>query len=110
MKRCLILSLALFAAAGGCKLVEPLPLDPVAAKNIIAAAVPLGTPVDDAKKKMEQRGFNCRLMTLPGKKETYLSCYTTGPGVIVVRQWSVTFEVVDGKVGEGRISSDLLGP
>ncbi|HVS53411.1 MAG TPA: hypothetical protein VHD62_13730 [Opitutaceae bacterium] len=89
---------------------EPLPLDPVQAKKVVAEAVPIGTTVDEAKKRMEQRGFSCRLMNLPGKKETYLSCYATGPGVIVVRQWGVTFEVIDGKVGEGRISTDLLGP
>jgi hypothetical protein len=89
---------------------EPLPLDPVQAKQVVAAAVPVGTPVDEAKKRMEQLGFDCRVMTLPGKKETYLSCYATGPGMIVVRQWGVTFEIVDGKVGEARISTDLLGP
>lgn len=101
---------ALLVLAGGCRLTEPLPLDLVEAKKVIAEAVPAGTSVNEAKKRMEKRGFNCRIMNLPGKAETYLSCYTTGPGLIVVRQWAVPFEILDGKVGEGRVSTDLLGP
>src|SRR5687767_516803 len=110
MKRCCVTFIALLFVAGGCRLAESLPLDLVEAKKIIADAVPKGTPVEEAKKRMERRGFRCMIATLPGKKETYLSCYTTGPGIIVVRQWGVTFDIIDGKVSEGQVSTDLLGP
>src|SRR3954465_2805569 len=110
MKRFYATLVAVLFFTGGCRFTEPLPLDLVEANKIIAEAVPKGTPVDDAKERMERRGFRCVIRTLPGKNNTYLSCYARGPGLIVVRQWGVNFEVIDGKVLEGKVSTDLLGP
>ena len=110
MKRFHASLIAVLALAGGCRSVEPLPLDPVEAKKIIAAAVPKGTAVEVATKTMEQRGFRCRTITPHGNDETFLYCYTPGPGTIVFRRWAVTFTAINGKVGEGRVSSDLVGP
>lgn len=105
-----LVTLLVLLGVVGCRLSEPLPLDLVQAKKIIAEAVPPGTPVEEAKRRMEGRGFQCKIMPALGQQGSYLSCYTTGPGILVVRQWGVSFPIVDGKVTAGSVSTDLLGP
>lgn len=101
---------ALLFATAGCATSDPLPADVGEAKKVLAGIAPSGTPVAEAKRRLEQHGFKCRAVPAAGRQPARLSSYVAGSGWPVKRQWAISFEVTDGKVGEPSVHTDLLGP
>jgi hypothetical protein len=79
----------------------------------VLGQVPVGTPVEDAQRFMEQEGFACSREAnaefLDRKGLDYLYC-DRSEGGIVQRRWQVAVVHRDGKVTEVIASTGLVGP
>ena|SRR6266566_4738158 len=74
----------------------------------LAAAVPLGTPLDSALVTMEANGFSCRQ---GADSVTYVWCNKTSPQRnIVQRRWQAVINFDNGRVLEVRAMTGLVGP
>lgn len=72
----------------------------------VRAAVPLGTPLEEARAIMERNGFQCQ----PDSDNTsVLHCDKTYGGTMtpVRRKWKASFSAPDGRVAEVKSSTGL---
>src|SRR3569623_2691828 len=127
---CLLAAVAaLCAGLAGCEMssvmLRPTPpmklyLDKDFMKAEVLAHVPIGTPIDEAKKIMKSHGFNCRYDRDPRIEnqegvdparigEVYLICSkfkTRGPwyeNLCVTNEIELIFSIEEGKVREVRV-------
>lgn len=110
MKRLLLMtSLALLA---GCAAFEPLPRDAASAKVEISAFIPEGTPLDEAKARLEKKGLKCRVRDdVDAARTLYLFGSADSLAMPMVRRvWLVRFEVKNGRVYAPYVGIDLTGP
>ena len=79
----------------------------------VLGQVPVGTPIDDAQRFMEQEGFTCsRSTNKPFLDRTgldYIYC-DRSEGGLTFRRWQVAAVHRDGKVTEVLASTGLVGP
>lgn len=110
MKRLVVISsLALF---GGCVAFEPLPRDTAAAKVEISALIPEGTPLIEAKARLEKKGLKCRVRDdVDTARTRYLYGFADRLAMPLVRRsWLVRFNVKDDRVYAPYVGVDLTGP
>jgi|ERR1043166_2793617 hypothetical protein len=74
----------------------------------LAAAVPIGTPKDSARRLMEANGFQCREGT---DSVPYLWCSKSSASAnIVTRKWSAVLNLDSNRVRAVRGLTGLVGP
>ncbi len=79
--------------------------DAAGMERSILLAIPIGTPVSDARRFMVAEGFECRDSTEPG----YMYC-DRHDGSVVQRRWQVSLVHRHGKLTEVRVDTGLVGP
>ena len=114
-----ILALAILFTAASCAH-RPAPLSdkPAQAESQIQSWVPVGTPLADAQRIMQQHNFTCSVSTnssfgdLHGADFLYCDCHFADSGFtpIVYRVWKVALVLGDGKITGVRVSTGLVGP
>lgn len=104
--------MSLLAFVGGCVAFEPLPRDPAAAKAAVAALIPEGTSLEEAKARLEKKGMKCRVRDdVDAAHTVYLCGYADRLAMPMVRRgWLVRFEVRDGRVYAPYVGVNLTGP
>ncbi len=87
--------------------------EPERMAEAVISGVPIGTPVDEARRFMEREGFQCRrkanaeFLDRGGLDYLYCNRYEGG---IVKRRWQVAVVHREGKVVEVLASTGLVGP
>lgn len=91
---------------------DPLPRDPVRAKEEVVALVPEGTPLDIAKITLEKKGLKCsvREVQRPERKTYLYGAADRRAMPMVSRGWLVHFEVREGRVYAPWVGVELTGP
>lgn len=114
----LLVSLSILLAGCGQSHVKiKLSDNPVQTKQEILKAVPLQTPISDARRMMEKAGFQCEMEEnsdfMEGKKLhkniDYLYCDKSQKR-LVSRRWQVAIVVRTNKVQDVYVSTGLIGP
>ena len=78
-------------------------------KESIKQAVPIGTPVADAKRILEESGCECEIETKNGKDR--LRCtHSRKHGVWVTMVWQIFGAIEDGKVDDLECKMYGIGP
>ena len=112
------LAFAIVLAVVGCAHDERLSEQPTTATAQVEGWIPVGTPVADAQRIMEQRHFTCSMRTNSSfgdlKAADFLYCDRRDSDSditpIVVRRWQVALVLADGKVSAVRLTTGLIGP
>lgn len=113
------ITLIMLLALTGCSHSSP-PLsgEPAQAASQIQSWVPVGTPLADARRIMEQHQFTCSVTTNgsfgDSKAADLLYCDRSVADSqvtpIVSRRWQVALVLSDGKISAVRVSTGLIGP
>jgi len=108
----LILFISVLAFLVGCAALEPFSRDPATAKDEIVALIPEGTPLEEAKARMEAKGLKCQVRDdLDPARTVYLYGSTDRLAMPMVRRgWLVRWEVREGRVYAPYVGVDLTGP
>lgn len=73
----------------------------------VSAKIPIGVQVAEARKFMEDEGFECSIE----EADSYLLCRRhESAGFLIERVWTVAFHIRESKVVEINGSTDLSGP
>ena len=72
----------------------------------IKTIVPIGTPIDEAQRRVEHEGFECKL----SEQDSLVCKRNESAGFMVSRRWVVALVHRDGKVAEVLVRSELTGP
>jgi hypothetical protein len=113
-----ILALVFVLAVGGCAHGDRLPGQPAEAVARIQHWVPIGTPLADAQRIMEQHHFTCSVRKNSSwgdlKAANFLYCVRKDTDrratPVVTRHWQVALILADGKVSALRVNMELAGP
>ncbi|MGE3152428.1 MAG: hypothetical protein AB7G48_09660 [Nitrospiraceae bacterium] len=85
-----------------------------AVRQRVLALIPVGTPLIDAKQRMESNGFTCVFQwhgLWDGRQDaSYLYCHREEGGLIHARQWQVAFPIHTGTVMEALVVSGMIAP
>jgi hypothetical protein len=110
-----ILAFAILLAVTGCSHGEKLSDQPAKAAAQIQTWVPIGTPLADARKIMEQHHFICSTKTnsvfgdLKGIDYLYCDC-SASAGWPVQQRWQVALVLTNSKVSDVQVGTGLVGP
>ena len=81
--------------------------------QIVTEKIPIGTPIDDARRFMELEGFEYSRKTnepfLDRNGLDYIYC-DRSDGSLIQRRWQIAVIHRDGKVSEVLASTGLVGP
>jgi hypothetical protein len=84
-----------------------------AVQQRVLAVVPIGTPLVDAKQRMEVNGFTCVFQwhaIWDGHQDaSYLYCHREEGGLTNARQWEVAFPIHAGTVMEALVVAGTMG-
>lgn len=75
-------------------------------RQSIVAAVPLGTPMAKAQSTMEAHGYRCQ------SYDVWLGCTSFGslPYELFTLTWAVRFRIMDSRVADYEVSTELNAP
>lgn len=84
-----------------------------AVQQRVLSVVPVGTPLIDAKQRMEANGFACvfqwHAIWNGQQNASYLYCHREEGGLTNARQWQVAFPIHAGTVMEALVVSGEIG-
>lgn len=84
-----------------------------AVQQRVLSVVPVGTPLIDAKQRMEANGFACvfqwHAIWNGQQNASYLYCHREEGGLMNARQWQVAFPIHAGTVMEALVVSGEIG-
>jgi len=112
-----IIPLLTLLAFCGCAHTEKLSDQPAQAASQIERWVPIGTPLTQAQRVMEQHHFTCSVMTnstfgdLKGIDFLYCDYREANSQLVpvVYQVWQVALVLADGKISSVRVSTGLKG-
>ena len=85
-----------------------------AVQQRVLSVIPVGTPLIEAKQRMEANGFGCVFQwhaIWEGKQDaSYLYCHREEGGLTNARQWQVAFPIHAGTVMEALVVSGEINP
>jgi hypothetical protein len=85
-----------------------------AVQERVTTVIPVGTPLVDAKQRMEANGFACVFQwhaIWEGKQDaSYLYCHREEGGLTKARQWQVAFPIHAGTVMEALVAAGAITP
>ena len=87
---------------------------PAAMRSAILELVPIGTPIEDAGRRLEREGFRCQPPHLERFGEQgplrYAYCDGRSRGLPVYRRWQLALVDSDGRLFDVLVATGLVGP
>lgn len=118
MRTILLITISFYVLGGNLAIANgiTLPEDPIQLSKDIQTRIPVGMPIDEAQKKLEQLGFKCEPGRLindfgPASTTSYINCEHREMGKLHrgrIKRWQVAVAYIDGKVSETKAVFDHI--